>query len=75
MQMPVICDAGHEAWRAKEAKTPDAEAPEWGDQAQRGPLWEATTAMILIHAGCDIVRMRHPRAVAAVRKALEGLQG
>lgn len=75
MMMPVIADAGHEAWRAKEAKTPDDEAPEWGPRAQRGPLWEATTAMMLVQAGCDIVRMRHPRAVAAVRNALAELQG
>jgi acetyl-CoA decarbonylase/synthase complex subunit delta len=75
MMMPVICDAGNEAWRAKEAKTPDAEAPEWGVQAQRGPMWEAATAIALVQAGCDIVRMRHPKAVATVRKALKGLQG
>jgi acetyl-CoA decarbonylase/synthase complex subunit delta len=75
MMMPVICDAGHESWRAKEAKTPDAEGAVWGPQAQRGPMWEATSAIMLINAGCDIVRMRHPRAVAAVKKALAGLQG
>ncbi len=76
MMMPVIADAGHEAWRAKEAKATDDEAAaEWGPQAQRGPLWEATTAMMLVQAGCDIIRMRHPRAVAAVRNALGGLQG
>ena len=75
MQMPVICDAGYESWRAKEAKTPDDEAPEWGPRDQRGPMWEATTAITLIHAGADIIRMRHPRAVAAVKRALEGLQG
>jgi len=75
MMMPVICDAGYESWRAKEAKTTDAEAPEWGAQAERGPLWEATTAIALIQAGCDIVRMRHPRAIATVKKALAALQG
>jgi len=74
MMMPVICDAGHEAWRAKEAKASDAEAGAWGAQADRGPLWEATTAIMLIQAGCDIVRMCHPRAVASVRRVLDGLQ-
>ena len=74
MMMPVICDVGYEAWRAKEARIPDDEAPEWGPQAERGVTWEATTAITLIHAGCDIIRMRHPRAVAAVKKALAGLQ-
>ena len=75
MQMPVIADCGHESWRAKEAKTEDAEAPEWGPRAERGPMWEAATAIMLAQAGSDIIRMRHPRAVAAVRKALACLQG
>ena len=75
MQMPVICDAGHESWRAKEAKTEDAEAPDWGPRSDRGPMWEAATAIALIQAGADIIRMRHPRAVAAVKRALAGLQG
>ncbi len=75
MQMPVIADAGHESWRAKEAKTEDAEAPEWGPRADRGPMWEAATAITLAQAGSDIIRMRHPRAVAAVNKALACLQG
>jgi len=38
-------------------------------------MWEAATAIMLAQAGCDIIRMRHPRAVAAVKKALAGLQG
>jgi acetyl-CoA decarbonylase/synthase complex subunit delta len=65
MAMPVICDVGYEAWRAKEAKL--ADVPEWGSVEDRGPMWEATTAMCLLQAGCDIIRMRHPRAVATVR--------
>ncbi len=75
MMMPVICDVGYESWRAKEAKTPEAEAPEWGPQAQRGPMWEAASAIALVQAGADIIRMRHPEAVAAVKRALKGLQG
>ncbi|MBM4036121.1 MAG: acetyl-CoA decarbonylase/synthase complex subunit delta [Planctomycetes bacterium] len=75
MMMPVICDVGYESWRAKEAKSSDAEAPEWGAQAQRGPMWETASAIALVQAGADIIRMRHPKAVAAVKKALGGLQG
>jgi len=65
MAMPVICDVGYESWRAKEAKL--ADAPGWGDVGDRGPMWEATTAICLLQAGVDIIRMRHPRAVAAVK--------
>jgi len=65
MAMPVICDVGYEAWRAKEAKLEDA--PGWGDVTNRGPMWEAMTAICLLQAGVDVIRMRHPKAVAVVR--------
>ncbi|MBN1974848.1 MAG: acetyl-CoA decarbonylase/synthase complex subunit delta [Sedimentisphaerales bacterium] len=65
MAMPAICDVGNESWRAKEAKLTDA--PGWGSAADRGPMWEAATAACLLQAGVDIIRMRHPRAVAAVK--------
>jgi CO dehydrogenase/acetyl-CoA synthase delta subunit len=38
-------------------------------------MWEAASAVALVNAGADIIRMRHPKAVATVRKALKGLQG
>jgi len=65
MAMPAICDVGYEAWRAKEAKL--ADAPGWGDVKDRGPMWEAATAICLLQAGVDIIRMRHPRAIATIR--------
>ena len=71
MAMPVICDVGYESWRVKEAKLVDA--PGWGDAKGRGPMWEATTAICLLQAGVDIIRMRHPRAVAIVKKFINQL--
>jgi acetyl-CoA decarbonylase/synthase complex subunit delta len=65
MAMPAICDVGYESWRVKEAKL--ADAPGWGRIQDRGPMWEAATAICLLQAGTDIIRMRHPRAVAAVK--------
>jgi len=65
MAMPMICDVGYETWRAKEAKL--ADAPGWGDVKDRGPMWEAATAICMLQAGADIIRMRHPRAVAIVK--------
>jgi acetyl-CoA decarbonylase/synthase complex subunit delta len=65
MAMPVICDVGYESWRAKEAKL--ADAPGWGDVKDRGPMWEAATAVSFLQAGTDIIRMRHPKAVAIVK--------
>ena len=71
MAMPAICDVGYESWRAKEAKLTDA--PGWGDVNDRGPMWEAATAICLLQAGVDIIRMRHPRAVAAVKNFINQL--
>ena len=65
MTMPMICDVGYESWRVKEAKLADAAG--WGAVEDRGPMWEATTAICLLQAGADIIRMRHPRAVATVK--------
>jgi acetyl-CoA decarbonylase/synthase complex subunit delta len=70
MAMPVICDVGYEAWRAKEAKLVDAPAG-WGTVQDRGPMWEAATAICLLQAGVNIIRMRHPRAVAAVKNFIQ----
>ncbi|MEK7776626.1 MAG: acetyl-CoA decarbonylase/synthase complex subunit delta, partial [Planctomycetota bacterium] len=71
MSMPVICDVGREAWRAKEAKSGDSEVPQWGPREERGPLWEAITAVSLLQSGVDIIRMQHPRAVATVKKCID----
>jgi acetyl-CoA decarbonylase/synthase complex subunit delta len=73
MAMPTICDVGTEAWRTKEAKTPDAEAASWGPQEERGPMWEAITAVALLQTGADIIRMRHPKAMAVVREYVSRL--
>ncbi|MCF7975291.1 MAG: acetyl-CoA decarbonylase/synthase complex subunit delta [Phycisphaerae bacterium] len=69
MAMPAICNVGFEAWRAKEAKL--ADAPGWGDVAARGPMWEATTAICLLQAGADIIRLRHPKSVAIVKNFID----
>jgi acetyl-CoA decarbonylase/synthase complex subunit delta len=73
MSMPVICMVGAEAWRAKEAKSAAQENPEWGDDATRGIFWEIGTATPLLQAGSDILVMRHPTAVAAVKRTIQQL--
>ena len=73
MSTPVICDVGHEAWRAKEAKASDTEAPQWGSFAERGIMWEAITAVTLVQSGVDIIRMYHPKAVSIVKEHIDKL--
>ena len=73
MAMPAICDVGYESWRCKEAKQEDA--PGWGSNEDRGPMWEAATAICLLQAGVDIIRMRHPKAVATVKTFIDEVWG
>lgn len=73
LQAPTVSNLGKEAWRAKEAKITQAEAPQWGDQRKRGILWEALTAVALMMAGSDILIMRHPEAAKLVRQSVAAL--
>jgi len=72
-QMPMICNLGREAWRSKEARVSEEEEPAWGDATKRGVLWETSTAITFAMAGADVLVMRHPDAVATIRKAIDGL--
>jgi acetyl-CoA decarbonylase/synthase, CODH/ACS complex subunit delta len=73
LAMPVLGTIGFEAWKAKEANVRSEEFPGWGDQAERGILWEATTAAALLQAGMDILVMRHPEAVKLTMKNINDL--
>jgi len=73
LAMPVLGTIGSETWKAKEANVGIDEFPGWGDQAERGILWEATTAAALLQSGMDILVMRHPEAVRLVKKNIDDL--
>jgi acetyl-CoA decarbonylase/synthase complex subunit delta len=75
MAQPVILDVGYEAYRAKEAKAREEFEEVWGPAAERGPVWEATTATNLLQGGADILVMRHPKAIETARKAIGALVG
>jgi len=74
-QQPLIVTAGYEAWRAKEARVNEGVPAEWGDWGRRSRLWEAMTAIALIEAGANVVVLRHPDSVAAVKKPINRLMG
>jgi len=75
LAQPILCDVGVEAWGVKEARVSEGEIPEWGAQRQRAPLWEAATAVVYLIAGADLLILRHPEAVHAVRKTLAQMSG
>lgn len=75
MAQPVILDVGYEAYRAKEAKAGGEFEEVWGPVAERGVAWEVVTATNLLQGGADILVMRHPKAIEAVRKTIGALVG
>jgi len=68
--MPMICTVGEESWRQKESKSLDA-PKSWGDATERALVWEEVTAIGLLASGGDIVVLRHPQTVAAVKSVLD----
>lgn len=73
LQFPVICNVSKETWKTKEAKQPESEDPTLGDAAKRGILLEATSAMVLLLAGADVLIMRHPEAIKLVKEMIADL--
>ena len=73
LAMPMIGNVGMEVWRTKEANTPEDEEPGWGEQEERGMLWEATTAMAYLQSGINIMVMRHPDALKITKGNIDDL--
>lgn len=71
LSMPVLGFIGQESWKAKEASASEEEFPKWGDQKDRGILWEVVTATSLMQSGIDIMVMRHPEAMNIVKKQID----
>jgi len=71
LSMPFILFVGQEIWKVKEAVGKESEQPGWGDEKIRGPLWEATTTIAMLHAGAAILVMRHPQAVGTVKHFID----
>ena len=73
LQLPILNYMGQEVWKVKECKLTNAEAPQLGDQATRGILMEAVTAVCLLLAGADLLIMRHPEAVKLAKNYIQEL--
>ncbi|MEM0317833.1 MAG: CO dehydrogenase/acetyl-CoA synthase subunit delta [Candidatus Nezhaarchaeales archaeon] len=67
LQAPLSCAATN-AWAAREAWM---KVDEWGPREYRGPLWEATTAIVGLLAGADMFMMMHPLAAKIVKGLAE----
>lgn len=73
MAQPFICYVGAETWRAKEARARIEEFPQWGNERERGVVWEAVTATTFLLSGADILVLRHPKAMQLVKEHITKL--
>ncbi len=73
LQYPIINNIAEEVWKTKEAKLPESEEPNLGNQSIRGVNLEAITAISTLQAGSDLLILRHPETLKHVRKYLSSL--
>jgi len=73
LQSPFICNLAEEAWKTKEAKTPND--LKLGEASKRGVMLESITAISLLLAGGDILVMRHPESIKLVRGYVNDMLG
>ena len=73
LQMPIMSPVSPDAWSVKEATASEEDEPAWGSQEERGIAMEISTAAANLTGGADAVIMRHPAAVATIRKFISEL--
>ena len=73
LQMPIIAPTSTDNWSVKEAVMAEEDMPEWGNQEERGIDMEVATAAANLTGGADAVVMRHPAAVATIKKFITEL--
>jgi acetyl-CoA decarbonylase/synthase complex subunit delta len=71
LQIPIVCETA----RVYNARESFKEDPALGDPKKRVVFWEAATGTSALVAGADMLIMRHPEALALVRKSVSELVG
>ena len=73
LQMPIMSPVSPDAWSVKEATASEDDEPAWDNQEEREISMEISTAAANLTGGADAVIMRHPAAVATIRKFISEL--
>ncbi len=73
LQMPIIAPVSPDTWGVKESVASEEDAPEWGNQEERGIDMEVATAAADLTGGADAVILRHPAAVATIHQFIAEL--
>ena len=73
LQMPIISPVSTDTWGVKESSASEEDEPAWGNQEERAIEMEVSTAAANLTGGADAVIMRHPAAVATIKKFITEL--
>ena len=73
LQMPIIAPVSTDTWGVKESSASEEDEPAWGNREERGIGMEISTAAANLTGGADAVIMRHPAAVATIKKFITEL--
>jgi len=73
LQMPIIAPVSPDTWAVKESTASEEDEPAWGSREERAIEMEVSTAAANLTGGADAVIMRHPAAVAAIKKFITEL--
>ena len=73
LQMPILAAVSLDTWSVKESTASEEDEPVWGSQEERAIHMEISTAAANLIGGADAVILRHPAAVAAVKKFIAEL--
>ena len=73
LQMPIVAPVSTDTWGVKESCASEEDEPTWGCREERGISMEISTAAANLTGGADAVIMRHPAAVATIKKFITEL--
>ena len=73
LQMPIVAPVSTDTWSVKESSASEEDEPAWGSREERGISMEVSTAAANLTGGADAVIMRHPAAIATVKKFITEL--
>ena len=73
LQMPILAAVCNDVWGVKESTASVEDEPAWGCQEERAINMEVATAAADLTGGADAVVLRHPAAVATIKKFIAEL--
>ena len=73
LQMPIVATVSTDTWAVKESTATEEDEPTWGCAEERAIDMEVATAAANLTGGADAVIMRHPAAIATIKKFITEL--